>query len=130
MAPQDRELENFRAKSKVRVTRALRTHEEALEYDVRAKRTWAWTQVEKLAEKAKAEAIRLLALREYLKRTDPEPSTHQTLNVNGPLMLGWREPRELSNSSNHPSRSGPSSSNSDASTSSSATEDSARPFWQ
>lgn len=125
------ELPNFPDKPKILADRVMRTEPDALEYDVRSKRTWAWTQVEKLAAKAAAEAIRLAALREYLKRTDPEPSTHQTLNLNGPVLLGWKEPTSTPMKSSSPALpNGPSSSSSDASTSSSATEDSARRFWQ
>ena len=120
---------SFRPGDKVPVERVMRTEPDQLEYDVRAKRTWAWTRTEKLAEHAANEAIQLAALREFLKRTDPEPSSAPPTQI--ALVFTWKEPPLTSDSSSsHPALSTPSSSSSDASTLLSATEDSARPFWQ
>lgn len=60
-----------------------------LRYDLQAKRTWAWQQTEKLARKARSEMVRLVALREFLERTDPKPKTDVSLTANGPLVIRW-----------------------------------------
>ena len=100
-----------------------------LEYDVQAKRTWAWTQHRTSSrEHAENEAIQLAALREFLKRTDPEPSSAPPTQI--ALVFTWKEPPMSGSSSSPPALNMPSSSSSAASTSSSATEDSARLFWQ
>jgi hypothetical protein len=88
----DEELTNFRAKSKHRVERATRIEADPLEYDVRSKRTWAWKLAERLATKAENEAIQLSAIREFLKRTDPEPQREPTTvnaTFNAPVVIRW-----------------------------------------
>lgn len=55
-------------------------------YDLALKRTWAWREVEKLARKARNEAVRLKALENYLDRTDPKKNA---LEVTGPMVIRW-----------------------------------------
>ena len=59
-------------------------HDDPVRYDYEAKRSWAWKQVERLAGKAKAEAVRLRALEQFIDRTDPRTDA---LAQTGPLTL-------------------------------------------
>jgi hypothetical protein len=58
-----------------------RRHVDPVEYDFHAKRSWAWRKVEALGRSAKKEEVQLAALREFLKRTDPEPKSADELDT-------------------------------------------------
>ena len=45
-----------------------------LGYDLKARRDWAWTRLEKLAEHAESENVRYACLKEYIARLDPIPN--------------------------------------------------------
>lgn len=97
-----------------------------VQYDLQQKRAWAWQQTERLARKARSEMVRLVALREFLKRTDPEPTPSLVANLNGPVLIQWG----ASSPPSLPAPAKPSSTpDSAASTSSSATEASENPTW-
>ena len=78
-----------------RKTRERRSSGQTLRYDYEGKRSFAWRVVEELARRSANDAIRLASALVYIKRTDPEPSKHNTVNVAGPLILAWREPQNL-----------------------------------
>ena len=67
------EFEKIDPQDKMRVNRVERARAEPVEYDFHAKRTWAWRKIEKLARSAERQELQLAALREFVKRTDPEP---------------------------------------------------------
>lgn len=46
-------------------------HDDPVAFNVQQHRAWAWRECRKLGTKAKSEMVRLLALREFLSRTDP-----------------------------------------------------------
>lgn len=93
-----------------------------VEYDFHAKRTWAWRKVEKLATSARKEETRLAALREFLKRTDPEPKgvdelerlrteldavSRRGFTLNVAIITGRDGPPPSTNGYNAPSQSDP-----------------------
>ena len=80
-------------------------------------------------QKAPSVGLALKAALATLDRTAPlVVAQQQILNMNGPVILAWKEAPGTSSSRALPSAA--SSSSSDASPSSSAIEDSERPFWQ
>ena len=111
-------------------TQADRAEDRLVEYDYHAKRTEMWQHAEKLAKQARKEEVQLAAVREFLKRTDPEPSRLDAggVTITGPTVIVWDlSAQEIPPASRAKALRSTSSVDSNGSTSSSAIADGERP---